>query len=100
MNGNLEADDVVIKASRASRVTLEGSATTLTIDASGGSRIDLADFPVRDASIELRGISHATVNASERLDPVNLRGDSRLGYLGDPAFGVLDTSGDSAIHRK
>ncbi len=100
LDGDLEAGDVVIKASRSSRVTLEGSASTLTLDASGASRIDLANFPVKDASIELSRLSHATVNASERLDPVNLSGDSRLGYLGDPAFGELDTSGDSAIHRK
>ena len=100
LSGDIEAGNVVIEASGASRVTLEGSASTLTLDASGASRIDLANFPVKDASIELSRLSHATVNASERLDPVNLSGDSRLGYLGDPAFGELDTSGDSAIHRK
>ena len=100
LSGDLEAGNVVIEASGASRVILQGSASTLTLDASGASRIDLANFPVKNASVELSRISHATVNVSEKLDPVTLRGDSRLGYLGDPAFGEPDTSGDSAIHRK
>ncbi len=74
LNGDLEAGDVVIKARGASRVTLEGSANTLTLDVSAASRIELANFPVKDARVDLSRFSHATVNASGRLDPVNLRG--------------------------
>ncbi len=99
LTGDMEAGDVVIEASDASAVTLAGSASTLTLDASGRSRVDLADFAVNEASVELSGLSRATVSASERLDPVDLSGDSRLEYLGDPTFGEVDTSNDSAIHR-
>jgi len=99
LNGNIEAGDVVIEASDASAVTLAGSASTLTLDVSGRSRVDLANFSVNEASVELSGLSRATVSASERLDPVDLSGDSRLQYLGDPTFGEVDTSDDSAIHR-
>ncbi len=99
LTGDIEAGDVVIEVSDASAVTLAGSASTLTLDASGRSRVNLADFTVNEASVELSGFSLATVSASERLDPVDLSGDSRLEYLGDPTFGEIDTSGDSAIHR-
>ncbi len=99
LSGSMEAGDVVIEASDASAVTLAGSASTLTLDASGRSRVDLADFSVNEASVELSGLSRATVSALERLDPVDLSGDSRLEYLGDPTFGEVDTSDDSAIHR-
>ena len=100
LTGDMEAGDVVIEASDASRVTLAGSARTLTLDASDASRVDLADFLVNEASVELSGLSLATVNASERLGPVDLRGRSRLEYLGDPTLGEVDTSDDSAIHLR
>ncbi len=100
LSGDLEAGDLVIEASDASAVTLTGSASTLTLDVSGRSRVDLADFSVNEASVELSGLTRATVSASERLDPVDLSGDSRLEYLGDPTFGEVDTSGDAAIHRR
>ena len=98
LNGDIKAGGVVLEASGASTVTLEGSASTLTVDASGASVVNLADFPVNAASVKLSGNSRAIVNASERLDPVDLSNDSRLQYLGDPAFGEVETSGDSAIH--
>ena len=98
MNGDIKAGNVIIEASGASTVTLEGSASTLTVDASNASVFNLADFPVNTASVKLSGRTRAIVNASERLDPVHLKNDSRLQYLGDPAFGEVETSGDSAIH--
>ena len=98
MNGDIKAGGVIIEASGASTVTLEGSASTLTVDASDASVVKLADFPVNAARVKLSGNTRAIVNASERLDPVDLSNDSRLQYLGDPAFGEVETSGDSAIH--
>ncbi len=100
LTGDMEAGDVVIKASRSGRVTLEGSASTLTLDASDASRVDLAGFLVNEAAVELSGLSLATVNASERLGPVDLRGRSRFEYLGDATLGEVDTSDDSAIHLR
>ena len=98
LNGDIKAGDVIIVASGASTVKLEGSASTLTVDASDASVVNLAEFPVNTASVKLTGDTRAIVNASERLDPVDLNNDSRLQYLGDPAFGEVETSGGSAIH--
>ena len=98
LNGDIKAGGVIIEASGASTVTLEGSASTLAVDASDASVVKLADFPVNAARVKLSGNTRAIVNASERLDPVDLSNDSRLQYLGDPAFGEVETSGDSAIH--
>ncbi len=98
LNGDITAGDVIIETSGASTVTLEGSASALTIDASDASVVNLANFPVNAASVKLSGRTRAIVNASERLDPVDLSDDSRLQYLGDPAFGAVETSDDSSIH--
>lgn len=60
--------------------------------------VNLADFPVNAGSVELSDNTRAIVNVSERLDPIDLSDESRLQYLGNPAFGEVETSGTSAIH--
>jgi hypothetical protein len=99
LDGDLEAGDVDITASGASRVVLEGSATGLTIEGSGASSLDLADFTVDTAEVTLSGVSDATVNAQERIDPVDVSGVSTLRYLGDPSLGNVSTSGVSTVEK-
>jgi hypothetical protein len=99
VDGDLEAGDVDIDASGASRVVLEGSATGLILEGSGASSLDLADFTVNTAEVELNGASEATVNVQERIDPVDVSGASRLRYLGDPSLGDVSTSGGSSVDK-
>ncbi len=99
LDGDLEAGEIDMHVSGASRVVLEGSATGLTIEASGASSLDLADFVVSTAEVDLSGASDATVNARERIDPVDVSGVSRLRYLGDPSLGDVSTSGASTVEK-
>ncbi len=96
LRGDIEAGGVRFDVSGASDVKLRGSGEDLVMDVSGASSADLADFPVADADIEVRGASSATVNVSGRLD-VEANGASRVRYRGSPTLGNVDSSGGSSI---
>jgi len=82
-----------------SSLELEGSGGNLNLVASGGSRSDLSDFPVHNATVLLSGGSQATINLDGTLD-ANLSGGSQLQYIGTPTMGDIYTSGGSAITKK
>ena len=99
MHGDIEAGDASFDLSGSSDATLTGSGQDVTIDVSGASKIDLAEFPVADAKVDASGASQVTVNPSGRLD-VNASGASHVYYLGSPSLGTIDTSGSSTVERK
>ena len=71
----------------------------MTIDASGSSDVDLADFPGSDGTVDASGSSTVTVNLSGRLD-ADASGSSDVYYLGNPELGSIETSGSSNIRPK
>jgi len=100
LRGDIEAGDVRLDVSDASQVTLRGSAGDVTMDdVSGASTVDLADFPVTNATVATRDKSEVTVNASGRLD-VDASGASDIYYLGDPMLGTVNTTDDSSVEPK
>lgn len=99
LEGEITADDVSIEASGASRARLIGEANNLRLDASGASNIDLEDFPVVDAEIELSGASEVEVTLSGTLD-IDVSGASRLYYGGNPTIRRIDLSGASSIKHR
>ncbi len=98
-SGSIEMADGRFGLSGASSLELEGSADDVDIEASGASHVELSDFSVVDADINLSGASGVTVNASGRLDG-NLSGASRLIYMGNPTLGGISASGGSTISQK
>jgi len=99
LDGEITAQDVSIDASGASRIRLRGKAEDLRLDVSGASNLDLGDFPVQDADIELSGASEAEVVLSGTLD-IHASGASRLYFGGRPTMGRIDLSGASSIKRR
>lgn len=99
LNGEVEVRDARFNVSGASRATLEGSADVLTLDVSGASRLDLADFAINEADVELSGASTATINVKDTLD-VELSGASTLNYAGDPKIGRQSVTGASNLRRR
>ncbi len=99
VTGTLEAQDIEFRVSEAGRVELEGSADKMTLNASGASKLKLADFPIDQADVTLSGASEATIRVSGRLDVI-LTGASRLYYKGDPMIGNIMVSDTSTIERK
>ncbi len=97
--GSITMVDGNFDVSGASQVELEGSATNISIKASGASGAKLADLNVVNANANISGASNATVNASGQLD-VRLSGASKFYYLGNPTLGEINVSGASTIGRK
>ncbi len=90
---------VGLDISGGSRVTANGSGEDIAIDASGGSGVDLASFPVMNANVDASGGSQVTVNVSGRLN-VDASGGSEVSYLGSPTLGGIDTSGGAQVRPK
>jgi hypothetical protein len=82
-----------------SNLELEGAASNINFVATGGSRSDLSDFPVHNASVVLSGGSQATINMDGTLN-ANLSGGSQLQYIGTPTMGDISLSGGSTITKK
>ena len=91
--------DARFTLSGASRVRVEGAADNLFIQASGASDLELSNFPVHNADVNLSGASRANVNLDGRLD-ADLSGGSHLIYIGEPTMGDINTSGGSTISKK
>jgi hypothetical protein len=68
----------------------------LTVDASGASTAELADFQVTDAAVVVSGASTAIVNASGTLD-AEASGASHVGYQGSPTLRNVEVSGASSV---
>lgn len=100
LNGNLTAKgDATFVLSGASTVELTGEADDLVATVSGASHLELSEFPVHNAIINLSGASHSTVNLNGRLDAV-VSGASHLLYIGNPTMGDIVTSDVSTVKEK
>ncbi len=99
VTGSLKAHDTEFRVSEAGIVELKGSATKMILNASGASKLKLADFPIDQADVTLSGASEATIKVSGRLDVI-LTGASKLSYKGDPMIGDIMISDTSAIERE
>jgi hypothetical protein len=82
-----------------SGVTFSGSAGDVTIDASGGSQVDLATFVAANADVEASSGSQVTVNVTGRLD-ADASSGSMVYYVGSPTLGTIDESSDAEVRRK
>lgn len=99
VTGDMIATDVDFMVSGMSTIELTGSADNLELDASGASDVDLTDFIVQDADVELSGASKATVNVKGKLD-YDVSAASSLYFLGNPTIGKSEVSGASTIKHK
>lgn len=97
--GEISAGDCRFDVSGAGSADLSGSGSSLDIDASGGSSVDLADFAVGDASVRASGASTVVVNVNGALD-VNASSASRVEYLGNPTLGSIELSSAATIEER
>lgn len=97
--GFTSSHDFAATASGGSSMTIRGAARNISIDGSGGSRLDLSGFKVTNAQVNLSGGSGATVDLNGTLD-ATLSGGSNLSYIGNPTLGNINTSGFSTITKK
>lgn len=69
------------------------------LEGSGASDLDLEDFIVETAEVQLDGASQATVNVREEIESVDATGASHVRYRGGADLGDVDTSGGSTINQ-
>jgi hypothetical protein len=81
-----------------SSVNLSGIGGDMTIDASGGSSLDLLAMAANEVTAVLSGGSSAKVNMDGTLN-ADLSGGSSLRYIGSPTMGSVVLSGGSSIDR-
>ena len=99
LRGEIEAGDTRLDVSGAGSAELSGHGDGLTVDVSGGSSVDLADYRVTEALIDASGASSVTVYVSGTLS-ASASGASSVIYLGDPTLGSIDISGASNVSRE
>jgi hypothetical protein len=78
---------------------MKGQANDITVNASGGSQLNLSNFASRNANVDLSGGSQAQIDASGRID-ANLSGGSHLFYSGNPTLGNINVSGGATIEKR
>ncbi len=99
LTGGIEAGNLTVDASGASSVRMQGSGKDARLVGSGASRLDLADFALDSADVNLSGASSAAVNAKSKLG-YDLSGASNLTYAGSPAIAKSQTSGASRATQR
>jgi hypothetical protein len=96
---SISTSNFEIDASGGSIIQMQGQANDLTVHGSGGSQLNLSNFAVRNANVNLSGGARTEINVSGRID-ATLSGGSHLFYSGNPTLGNIDVSGGSAIERR
>jgi hypothetical protein len=98
-SGFISTNNFEIDASGGSGVQIQGQATDLIVNGSGGSQLNLSDFSVRNADVNLSGGAQTEINASGRID-ANISGGSQLYYSGNPTLGNINRSGGATIQKR
>ena len=96
LDGSIEASNLKVDASGASKVKLKGSAKEAKLSAAGACNIHLEEFALDTAEVKLTGACKASVNAKTKLD-YSLSGASNLHYQGNPTIGQARSSGASSV---
>ncbi len=87
-----------VNVSGGSQLSITGTSpkgSTLSVEASGGSKALLGSLSAQSANVNLSGGSQATVNVSGSLS-YDLSGGAQLKYSGNPTIGHAATSGGAS----
>ncbi len=96
LDGSIEANNLKVDATGASKVKLKGSAKEAKLSASGACNIHLDEFVLDTANVKLTGACKASVKTKTKLDYL-LSGASKLHYQGNPTIGQARSTGASSV---
>ncbi|MDP2920595.1 MAG: DUF2807 domain-containing protein [Dehalococcoidia bacterium] len=99
LTGKMQVIDAEFVLSGASRTALSGQAERATVSAWGASQVEMNRFPVKDASLHLKGASEAAIAATGMLD-IDLSSGSRLTYTGNPTIRSISVTGASSLDSR
>jgi hypothetical protein len=96
---DLKNESIDIDTSGASKITVAGTTTDLTIDVSGASKIDANGLKAENANVDASGASHVDVFVTGRLTS-EASGASKVEYQGNPTSVEKNASGAGRIRSK
>lgn len=96
---NVSSQTLTIDASGASKLAINGSSTNFNVDTSGATKVDAAELTVNDASVDASGASHVNVHVTGRLN-AEASGASKVLYTGTPASIDKDVSGAANVSAR
>jgi hypothetical protein len=99
LQGEIEAADTTFDVSGSSGVILNGTGWNLTLEASGSSDVDLSEYTVAHANLDVSGASSVIIYLRGNL-VVEASGASNVIYLGRPTDIRINTSGASKVEGK
>jgi hypothetical protein len=94
----IAATDFAVDANGGANVTLQGTCTTLKLNADGGATVDGTDLAATDASVSVNGGAQATITVSGQVTG-SANGGATLNLLGSPANVNVTTSGGASVHQ-
>lgn len=92
-------NELSIGTSGASKVTMSGETSSLSVDVSGASSVDGETLRAENARVEASGASKVSVFVTGRL-VTDASGASKIGYSGSPGSVEKNTSGASKVYQK
>lgn len=95
----LNVNRLSVELSGASKMGMDGNGNAMDLDASGASKADLSDFPVKNFVGELSGASKGVLYVTETLE-VKASGASSIEVKGNPTVVKTACSGASTIDFK
>ncbi|EAR01237.1 head GIN domain-containing protein [Maribacter sp. HTCC2170] len=98
-SGDIYANEVQLKSSGASDISLFGNVDVLDANLSGSSKLGGYDLITEKLNIDLSGASDANLTVLESID-IKASGASSLRYKGDAVIDHKDLSGASEIIKK
>jgi len=96
---NIDADDISIDISGASKVEISGSAGNLDLHVSGAAKLYAKNFVCKKVSADVSGAGNAVINVTEKFY-ADVSGAGSLSYYGNPNDFSFDTSGAGSIKKK
>jgi len=97
--GKVNVANAEIELAGASSVELTGTATAASLDLSGASNLTSYDFKVNNLTVDMNGLSKASLTCSKRLEG-RISGISKLIYAGNPSVQTVKTSGSANLQGK
>jgi hypothetical protein len=88
-----------VDSSGASKINVEGTTGTLTVDVSGASTVDAANLQAENSNVDASGACKVTVNASNEVQG-HASGASKIRYAGTPKNVIKNTSGAGRVEQK
>jgi hypothetical protein len=98
LSGGLQAQELNGEVSGAGRVSFEGSASSAKLEASGAGGLELKDFTLRSADLQLSGGADGAVRVTGTLK-VEASGGAHLDYYGSPSSLQSNVSGGASVNR-